>query len=211
VALTKTTDTILNGSGTPTTIVTANDGVNHMAAQGLLGADGAHFLPSGDSPIRPIYFRDGDRVLYAPPLTISATPDYAADDVIGTAAPYALAAVNAASGRPVFLERLVVKESGGQTPPFTILFFSATPAGGTYADNGALVWGTNDFANKCGEFAVQSGDYRVRVGKASVDWDNIGLELEVAATSLFFIPVADGAYNAGSTSALSLAMKFRQG
>lgn len=75
----------------------------------------------------------------SPTITITATPDYSAGDDVGGI--ISLLTVNSATGRPVLLRSVTLKDNGNQGPPLTLLFFKATPAGGTYTDNAAFAWG----------------------------------------------------------------------
>lgn len=64
-ALSLTTSTVKDGSGSSVTTNVADNGTGKSPAAAILGADGAHFLPSGDDPTRPIYtsLADGTTIL----------------------------------------------------------------------------------------------------------------------------------------------------
>lgn len=138
--------------------------------------------------------------------TITATPDYTVLDVVGGIITIADAA--AVSGRPIKLQSLCVKDKAAQSPPLTFLFFKATPAAGTYTDNGVLVMGAGDMANLTGHVKIVAGDYYTPVsGSVVATLSGIDLILDVDATSLFMLIMYDGAlWNAGSTSDLTIEL-----
>lgn len=143
-------------------------------------------------------------VLLRPTITIGASPDYAAGDVVGGIVE--LTGAVDVSGRPVELTSLAVKDAGGQAPALTFLFFRATPSGGTYTDNAALVWGSGDLANLVGAVTVASADYSTLASKSLTIKGDLGHLLDCAATSLFLVIVADAVWNAAATSDLTVAV-----
>lgn len=143
-----------------------------------------------------------------PTLTISASPDYAADDVISGIVTFPT--VNYASGKGVKLDKLVLCEDSGQAPALRIIFFKATPSGGTYTDNSALAWGAGDLANIVGAVSIATGDWVVTSSKSEVTARDLNIPVAVSATSLFALVIAKGAYNAAATDDLLLTGTFVQ-
>ena len=141
--------------------------------------------------------------------TISASPDYTALDVVGGIQTIALA--NSSTGRPVKVKSLVVKDKNGQSPPLTFIFFKATPSGGTYTDNSALVLGSGDMANVVGVVKVVAGDYYTPVAGATIAaLGGVDQVMAVSATSLFALIIADAAINAASTSDFTIELGIEQ-
>lgn len=149
----------------------------------------------------------GNTVTITP--TISASPDYSVGDVIGGIQTIALA--NFASGLPTKLQSLAVIDKTGASPQFTVLLFKATPAGGTYTDNAALVIDASDLADFVGMVKVVAADWTIPVaGSGVAAIGGIGQILPVTATSLFALIIADATYNAASTSDLILTFGFER-
>lgn len=142
-------------------------------------------------------------------LGVSATPDYAANDVIDRIKTLS----NAVDGGPpgAVLTSVTIKEPGGQTPAMTLLFFKATPAGGTYADNTALVWGTNDLANLVGVVRILTTDWITIVSKSMVSVGDIGQFCKSANTDLYMLVIADEAFNASADVTIELGLERPEG
>lgn len=143
-----------------------------------------------------------------PTVTISASPDYSAGD--GAGGIISLTTVNSASGRPVKLVSVTAKDDGNQGPALTLLFFKATPAGGTYTDNAALVIDATDLADLVGVVRILSTDWVTISSKKMVAVGGIDQLMAVSATTLFLLVSVDGAWNAASTSDLTLEFGFEQ-
>ncbi len=110
------------------------------------------------------------------------TAAYGANDIVGgiqTIANWARI-----SGGGAKLKALSVYTADGEVFEFSILFFSATPAGGTYADNGAVTWAAGDAALYLGKVTVATANY-VTLGGDSMATVSCDLPLNIAATSLF--------------------------
>ena len=73
-----------------------------------------------------------DHQILRPTITLSASPDYSANDVVGGI--ITLTSVAARDADEVVLRSVVLKDAGGQAPALTLLFFRATPSGGTYTE-----------------------------------------------------------------------------
>lgn len=147
-------------------------------------------------------------VVIRPTITISASPDYSAGDSIGGIV--TLSSVMYASGRSAKLTSLTLKENGGQAPALTCIFFRATPSDGTYTDNAAIVWGSGDSANMIGAVEVVAGDWYTVASKSVATLAGLDQIHGAAASDLFLIIVADGAYNAGGASDLTAEISYQR-
>ena len=147
-----------------------------------------------------------DHQILRPTITLSASPDYSANDVVGGI--ITLTSVAARDADEVVLRSVVLKDAGGQAPALTLLFFRATPSGGTYTDNAALVWGSGDLGNLVGSVQVLAADWLTRVGKSMVSIGGIEQVVGAAATDLFLLIVADATWNAAATTDLSIEIGF---
>lgn len=137
--------------------------------------------------------------------TMSASPDYAIGEVLGGI--QTITSASLSTGKPIKLTSVTAKDKTGLTPAFTLLFFSATPSGGTYTDNAALVLGSGDLANLVGAVKFVAGDWYVPVaGSGVAAKGEIGLVLSLAATSLFMLVIMDSTWNAASTSDLQIEL-----
>lgn len=143
--------------------------------------------------------------LHSITLGVSASPDYAANDVIDGIKTLSDVAV---SGAGALLKSVTLKEPGGQTPAMTLLFFKATPAGGTYGDNGALVWGSGDLANLVGVVRILTTDWVTIVAKSFVSVGDINQLLKTAVDDLFLLVIADGTFNA--TADMTIELGFQE-
>lgn len=147
-------------------------------------------------------------VVVRPTITTSASPDYSANDVVGGI--ITLSSVMAAAGRSAILKSVTLKDASGQAPALTLLFFRATPAAGTYTDNGALAWGAGDLANLVGVVKVLAADWYTQASKSLLAIGGIDLLMGAAASDLFLLIVADATWNAASTSDLTAEFGFDQ-
>lgn len=117
--------------------------------------------------------------------------------------------VNFLTGRRVSLTGLTINDKGGVAPALNIYFFPTTPTGGTYTDKVALVWGTADRALCCGQIQVLNGNYLTDISQSGVTFGGLNTKLNVGATTLFAIIVAEGSYNL-ATSTISIVPQFNQ-
>ena len=145
-----------------------------------------------------------------PTITVSATPDYAAGDVVGGI--ITLASVMAATGRQALLRSVALKDATGAGPALSLLFFRATPAGGTYTDNAAIVFGAADDDNLVGVVRVVAADWYTPSGggKSFVSLGGIDVVMGSVTSDLYLLIVADGAYNAAATTDLTAEIGFEQ-
>lgn len=117
---------------------------------------------------------------------------YVAGDVVGGI--ISLTTANYATTRNVILHALQVSFAANIAPALQIYFFNATPSGGTYTDNSALVWGAGDSAKKVGQISVLAADYLSANNQQSVNYSGLDMMMDIAATTLFVLVVAQGSY-----------------
>ncbi len=144
-----------------------------------------------------IAYEDG--LVLRPTITTTDTA-YSAGDVIGGI--IALAAP-LASGSPVSLRSIVLKDDKNAKPDLQILFFRSSPAG-TYTDNAAVAPSTADMGALVGIQVVAAADWVTIQGaaKAVVQYQiDEGPVLGPATTNLYMVIVAVSApdYAANST------------
>jgi hypothetical protein len=140
---------------------------------------------------------------------ITASPDYTALDVAGGILTFANVAT--VSGRKALIDSITITDKAGQLPQVTLMLFKATPSGGTYTDNGALVLGSGDLANFVGHIKVVTGDYYTPVaGVAVATLSGLNLTVPVSATSLFGLLIVDAVWNAASTTDMILTINGRR-
>jgi hypothetical protein len=127
-------------------------------------------------------------VPYTAPSSVAVTTSgaYAAGDVVGGI--IEITTVNAASGRPVDLASIVVSDKNGNAVDLFLFFFRATPSGGTYTDNSALVWGSGDVANVVASVKILSTDWMVAASQSVVGVE-LGWLSDVDGTSVFLLIV----------------------
>jgi len=124
-------------------------------------------------------------------LTTSGA-NYVAGDVVDGIK--SLTTVNYASGKRVKLKTLCFKDKAAVAPALHIYFFKATPSGGTYSDNTALVWGSGDFANLVGSLNIAASDWITDISASVVTFSALDMDMAVSATTLFMLVIAEGAY-----------------
>lgn len=123
---------------------------------------------------------------------VAVTTDgaYAANDIVGGI--LTMTTVNFASTRPVLLRSLQINDKGNNSAALHIYFFKATPAGGTYTNNGAVTWDAADSARKVGQISVAAGDWISDGSQCSVNISGIDQLLALSGTSLFALIIATG-------------------
>lgn len=125
----------------------------------------------------------GHRGVFLDTTAVSTSPAYTTLDLVGgirTISNWALVA-----GGSAILESLTVFDVGNQKATLEFLFFSATPSGGTYTDNGAATFAAGDAALCIGRVTVNATDYITLGGVGVACLKNLMLPLPVTGTSLF--------------------------
>jgi hypothetical protein len=137
-------------------------------------------------------------------FTTSASPDYGSGDAVGT--PKEFPNFFNLPDRAVEIHTITAKDKAGQAPVLTLYFFKTDALTGTYTDNSAVVISEQDFNRCVGIAKVASADWATNGGRsiATVKPEIIvGLESS-DHESLFVAVVAGGAYNAATTSDLTI-------
>lgn len=167
-----------------------------------LGADGDYSPPILDALNRLWTHQVGERSKFAV-VPVVDTNIYAALDIVGGVLTIANWAKS--TGGSARLRSLNVWCADGENFEFTIIFFSATPTGGTYADQGAATWHANDIPLFIGKVVVASANYGTfgADGIATVQCD---LPLPVAATSLFALIFATATPTFAAATDLNLML-----
>lgn len=194
------TDTQLRATAVPV----SNTQLPSALGQAASAASLAVVLPSDQT----VSVSSTPGVTSVPSITISATPDYAVGDVIGGI--ITLTSIPSASGGKAKLVSANVVDKAGQSPQFSMYFFKATPSGGTYTDNAAIVWGSGDGANAIGTVSFVSADYNTVGGISFSTMGEINQMHVATATSIFVLIIADATYNAASTSDLIVTFGYER-
>jgi hypothetical protein len=137
-------------------------------------------------------------------FTTSATPDYGTGDVVGT--PKEFAGFFNLPKRATEIHTVTLKDKAGQVPPLSVYFFKTSALTGTYTDNSAAVISEQDFNRCVGVVKIATGDWATAGGRSIVTAKPeiiVGNE-ENDYESLFVVVVATGAYNAATTSDLTI-------
>jgi hypothetical protein len=121
----------------------------------------------------------------------------------------ATAPINIASGRRVVLKSVQVNDKSGVSPNLTLYFFKSTPTGGTYTDNSPLVWGTGDYALKVGQVSILNANYLTDISQSSQNISGLTMGMDVTATTLFLLVLAEGSYTLAASS-YSVLLEFDQ-
>lgn len=152
MALTKSTKTVKDAAGSTVTVITCNDATNDGPATGVLGADGTHFLPSGDAVGREIYVLQSSTAFsvlgtFTRPANVTA---YTALDVVGGAITFT--AIGASGGHVLLTEahlRLDIAAIPSGMTSFRLYLYDVTPPS-AIADNAAFDIASGDRASYLG-------------------------------------------------------------
>ena len=90
---------------------------------------------------------------------ITASPDYTANDVLGTGNPYTLTNLVERQSRFVILQSIVLTDKDSQSPSVTIHFFDQNPSNSTFTDNAAMTIHATDWTYHCGAVVLDTGDF----------------------------------------------------
>jgi hypothetical protein len=136
------------------------------------------------------------------------TAIYADHDIIGgiqTIANWARV-----TGGGAKLKALSIWTEDGEAFDGNIMFFSATPSGGTYADQGAATWAAADFASFIGKVSFLASEFETTGADGIYTKLGLDLPLKVAATSLFALIFSDGAptFTAGTDLNIILTAEY---
>lgn len=138
-----------------------------------------------------------EQIGFAKQLTPTVgTAAYVAGDVIGGILEFTT--INSSTGRPISIESVSVVDKSQQSIPCTLLWFSATPAGGTYTDGSALVFHANDYAKFQGGTRIQETEWTSYPATPTDDFaskNGLATHVALAGTSLFALLIADDAFS----------------
>ena len=199
---------VVNGQNTDGTGVQAAGILAQYDDIGTSGINENNFAAARIDSRRRLMFVQTHGRTDATVLTSTDTPDYSAGDVIDGIKE--LTVDNISDARPLLFQSLVVKDEGGQAPAITVMLFKASPSGGTYTDNTALVWTVGDMTLLVAVVKILTTDWITIAGKSMVSFGGIDVECATQSTSLFALVVADATWNAASTSDLTIEFGFEQ-
>jgi len=140
--------------------------------------------------------------------TLTATPDYIANDSMGGL--ISITTAIAASGRGTFLHAINVNSVFA--PTLRLIFFNANPTASTFTDNAAIVIDFADQEKICGRFELETG--------AAIDANTYNTDASATAsklpkamypftgTTLYLAVQALGTINAGSAEDLDIELIF---
>ena len=163
------------------------------------------------TPVLGTVMGDTKDVTVSPVVTAGA---YHANDIVGGTGAGAGLGINTnanaarVTGGTGKLDSIVVRDLAMQNAVLQIWLFSATPAAGTYTDNGAFGLHDTDSALCIGVVTIATTDYVSATDNSIATLCNIGLDYKVAATSMFAIFRTTGTPTYAATSDLSLTFNF---
>ena len=107
---------------------------------------------------------------------------YVAGDVVGGI--LEAADVVALGGRSFTLHSVDISDGNGNAAILNVYFLHDQPTGGTYADNGALTWGSADTQAKSLALQILSTDWVTDGGQAVVHYTDLNASLVLPGTYL---------------------------
>ena len=149
-------------------------------------------------------------IVVRPTITTSASPDYSAGDAVGGGVITVTGVMPQSSGGLAYLRSLTLKDTSGQAPALSFLFFRATPTGGTYTDNSALDFGSTDVGNLVGVVRIAASDWYTVDAHSLVSLGAIDILMVSNSADLYMLIVADATWNASATTNLSLELGFER-
>ena len=142
---------------------------------------------------------------------ITASPDYTANDVLGTGNPYTLTNLVERQSRFVILQSIVLTDKDSQSPSVTIHFFDQNPSNSTFTDNAAMTIHATDWTYHCGAVVLDTGDFITANGNNDVlTQKSIGLEIPHTDNGDIYavLQIMGGGLNFAATDALIFKMCF---
>lgn len=141
--------------------------------------------------------------------TVSATPDYSANDAVGGVMTFAAILRGDARSGYVVSARITAKTAAASMAQIDVLIFNADPSASTVTDNSAFVLADADRAKLKGAIKVTSFD--VVGASASIGYAEGRVPATGAvADDLYAVMVARGAINLGATDDLILELTVDQ-
>lgn len=135
--------------------------------------------------------------------TTSASPDYAAGEVIGGKLTFAGAAL--AAGGASLLQAVTVNSKVANTAAMDLVLFNDNPTNSTFTDNDALAVNALDFPAVIG--VVHITDWTSLGTQATGQAKNEALPMTLVGTALYGVLVARGAVNLGTTSDITVTVR----
>lgn len=126
----------------------------------------------------------GHTALVTPSITVD-TAVYASGDVVG--GKLTLANAMRVTGGTGVLQSLMILDRSNQKPAGDVFIFDSDPTNGTYTDNGAVSFGTDDL-KLLGRINISASDYVTANSKAFQAKTGLGLVVKaVTGTSLYAV------------------------
>lgn len=146
-----------------------------------------------------------------PTITVSTSPAYSANDVVGGK----ITITNAApvEGGGARLRSFILLDKDNKTAAnWTIWFFNADPSGSTVTDNGALGIVDADAAKLVGRLSIATADLVADAGAAWKVAPKTGLDLSMQCASgsrnLFMVMTMDGTPTYTATTDIQVILQF---
>ena len=171
--------------------------------QGAMVASSGVVIASDQTPVPTA----GKLVQVAVTPVVSAGA-YGANDCVGGIITLAGAARSA--GLPTILTGFNLFDVGNQKAVLDVLLFNATPAGGTYTDNAAIVLAAADDGTCIAHFRIDAADYYTTVGSKADAFKALNIPLVPAATSIFALIMCVATPTFGAVDALKIKAIFSQ-
>jgi hypothetical protein len=193
---------VKDASGATVVAGTATDGTRQLPMTGVLGANGANFLPSMDDPTRPGYvstISQGYNTQTTVTRPANTTP-YSAGDVVGGAITFTSAGPSAGYLLITSADlRIDVTAVPSGMTSFRLYLYDVTPPS-AIADNAAFDLPSGDRANYLGFIDLGvPGDLGSTL-YTQVTQPGLQVKLAAASTSLFGYLVTTGAYTPAANS-----------
>jgi hypothetical protein len=133
----------------------------------------------------------GPTTIISPTITVSTSPAYTANDVVG--GKLTLTDALRVSGGTGILQSLCIIDKGNQKAALEILIFDSNPSSGTYTDNGAFSWNATDGAKLIRRISVLASDYTTFGTAAIADLSTGGKVLKASGSkNLYAVIVTTG-------------------
>jgi len=140
-----------------------------------------------------------------PTVTVSTTPAYSANDVVG--GKLTLSSVFRVANDTVRLDSITVLDNANQKASMYLVLFNANPTAATLTDNAALAFST-DFTKIVGTYFINTSDFVTLNSKAIYSKSDVGLLLKGTETSLYAALVTTGTPTYTATTDLTLRLGF---
>lgn len=144
-----------------------------------------------------------DLIRHVSSFSTSATPDYTAGDAIGAGGSITSAAK--ATGGGLIINNLTFVNDAAQNFDLDVVFFRDSITAPT--DNAAWAPSEADLLKVCGAFTVRSSDWRSFGARSIAFLNDINHVIpSLAASTLYYAVIAQGAFNFASTTDLTMTV-----